>query len=111
MTRMIFLSLRESERMKMCIRDSFGFFRKNVDKLTTMKTKYQKAETNVNHIVEAIEQHQVLLMKAVATLDQMYELNMTYYKELTMYILAGKKKLYQVEHVEIPCLLYTARCV
>ena len=49
----------------------FGFFRKNVDKLTTMKTKYQKAETNVNHIVEALEQHQVLLMKDVATLDQL----------------------------------------
>ena len=84
----------------------FGFFRKNVDKLTTMKTKYQKAETNVNHIVEALEQHQVLLMKDVATL---YELNMTYYKELTMYILAGKKKLYQVEHVDIPALAAKAQ--
>ena len=79
----------------------FGFFRKNVDKLTTMKTKYQKAETNVNHIVEALEQHQVLLMKDVATL--------TYYKELTMYILAGKKKLYQVEHVDIPALAAKAQ--
>ena len=87
----------------------FGFFRKNVDKLTTMKTKYQKAETNVNHIVEALEQHQVLLMKDVATLDQLYELNMTYYKELTMYILAGKKKLYQVEHVDIPALAAKAQ--
>ena len=48
----------------------FGFFKKNVDKLTTMKAKYQKAETNVNHIVEALEQHQVTLMKDVATLDQ-----------------------------------------
>ena len=66
----------------------FGFFKKNVDKLTTMKAKYQKAETNVNHIVEALEQHQVTLMKDVATLDQLYELNKTYYKELTMYILA-----------------------
>ena len=81
----------------------FGFFRKNV------KTKYQKAETNVNHIVEALEQHQVLLMKDVATLDQLYELNMTYYKELTMYILAGKKKLYQVEHVDIPALAAKAQ--
>ena len=87
----------------------FGFFRKNVDKLTTMKTKYQKAETNVNHIVEALEQHQVLLMKDGATLDQLYELNMTYYKELTMYILAGKKKLYQVEHVDIPALAAKAQ--
>lgn len=87
----------------------FGFFKKNVDKLTTMKTKYQKVETNVNHIVEALEQHQVLLMKDAATLDQLYELNMTYYKELTMYILAGKKKLYQVEHADIPALAAKAQ--
>ena len=87
----------------------FGFFKKNVDKLTTMKTKYQKAETNVNHIVEALEQHQVTLMKDVATLDQLYALNMTYYKELTMYILAGKQKLYQVEHEDIPALAAKAQ--
>ncbi len=87
----------------------FGFFKKNVDKLTTMTTKYQKAETNVNHIVEALEQHQVTLMKDVATLDQLYALNMTYYKELTMYILAGKQKLYQVEHEDIPALAAKAQ--
>ena len=87
----------------------FGFFKKNVDKLTTMKTKYQKAETNVNHIVEALEQHQVTLMKDVATLDQLYELNKTYYKELTMYILAGKQKLNQVENVDIPALAAKAQ--
>lgn len=87
----------------------FGFFKKNADKLTAMKTKYQKAETTVNHIVEALEQHQVILMKDVATLDQLYDLNMTYYKELTMYILAGKKKLYQVENVDIPALAAKAQ--
>lgn len=87
----------------------FGFFKKNVDKLTTLKTKYQKAETNVNHIVEALEQHQVTLMKDVATLDQLYELNKTYYKELTMYILAGKQKLNQVENVDIPALTAKAQ--
>lgn len=81
-----------------------GLFKKNVNKLTAMKTKYAKAETNVNQIVEALEQHQVTLMKDVATLDQLYELNKTYYKELTMYILAGKQKLHEIETVEIPAL-------
>ena len=87
----------------------FGFFKKNADKLTTLKTRYQKAETNVNQIVEALEQHQVTLMKDVATLDQLYALNKTYYKELTMYILAGKKKLYQVEQIDIPALAAKAQ--
>lgn len=81
-----------------------GLFKKNVNKLTAMKTKYAKAETNVNQIVEALEQHQITLMKDVATLDQLYELNKTYYKELTMYILAGKQKLHEIETVEIPAL-------
>lgn len=87
----------------------FGFFKKGTNKIAAMKTKYQKTETSVNQIVEALEQHQVTLMKDVATLDQLYELNMTYYKELTMYILAGKKKLYQVEHVDIPALAAKAQ--
>lgn len=81
-----------------------GLFKKNVNKLTAMKTKYAKAETNVNQIVEALEQHQITLMKDVATLDQLYDLNKTYYKELTMYILAGKQKLHEIETVEIPAL-------
>lgn len=87
----------------------FGFFKKNADKLTTLKTRYQKTETSVNQIVEALEQHQVTLMKDVATLDQLYELNKTYYKELTMYILAGRKKLYQVEQTDIPALAAKAQ--
>lgn len=81
-----------------------GLFKKNVNKLTALKTKYQKAETNVNQIVEALEKHQITLMKDVAVLDQLYDLNKTYYKELTMYILAGKQKLHEVETVEIPAL-------
>ncbi len=86
-----------------------GLFKKNVNKLTAMKAKYQKAEANVNQIVEALEQHQITLMKDVATLDQLYELNKTYYKELTMYILAGKQKLHEVETVQIPALAAKAQ--
>ena len=58
-----------------------------------MKTKYSKAETNVETIQSALEKHQVQLLKDIAMLDKMYELNMAYFKELSMYILAGKKKL------------------
>lgn len=70
-----------------------GFFQKRKSDIQAMKAQYSKAETNVNRIVEVLEGHQVTLMKDVAMLDQMYELNTKYYKELTMYILAGKKKL------------------
>lgn len=79
-----------------------GFFKKKANKLTSMKAKYQKAETNVNQITEALEAHQVTLMKDVAMLDDLYGLNMKYYKELTMYIIAGKKKIQQVKTVELP---------
>ena len=71
----------------------FGFFQKKKNDIQALKAQYAKAETNVNKIVEVLEGHQVTLMKDVAMLDQMYELNTKYYKELTMYILAGKKKL------------------
>ena len=71
----------------------FGFFQKKKNDIAAMKAQYSKAETNVNKIVEVLEGHQLTLMKDVAMLDQMYELNTKYYKELTMYILAGKKKL------------------
>ena len=70
-----------------------GFFQKKKNDIQAMKAQYSKAETNVNQIVEVLEGHQVTLMKDVAMLDQMYELNTKYYKELTMYILAGKKRL------------------
>ncbi len=70
-----------------------GFFQKKKNELEAMKASYSKAETNVDKIVKVLENHQVTLMKDVAMFDQMYELNTKYYKELTMYILAGKKRL------------------
>lgn len=70
-----------------------GFFQKKKNELEAMKASYAKAETNVDKIVKVLENHQVTLMKDVAMFDQMYELNTKYYKELTMYILAGKKRL------------------
>ncbi|MBQ8389813.1 MAG: toxic anion resistance protein, partial [Oscillibacter sp.] len=82
----------------------FGFLKKTGDKLETMKAQYSKVETNVDKIVRQLEQHQVTLLKDVAMLDQMYQLNLKYYKELTMYILAGKKKLEDVRTNDIPKL-------
>ena len=79
----------------------FGFFQKKKNELEAMKAQYAKAEANVNKIVEVLEGHQVTLMKDIAMLDQMYELNTKYYKELTMYILAGKKRLNQVRANEL----------
>ena len=70
-----------------------GFFQKKKNELEAMKASYSKAEVNVDKIVKVLENHQVTLMKDVAMFDQMYELNTKYYKELTMYILAGKKRL------------------
>ena len=71
----------------------FGMFKKAGNKLESMKAQYAKAETNVDKIVKVLENHQVVLMKDIAMFDQMYDLNTKYYKELTMYILAGKKRL------------------
>ena len=82
----------------------FGLFKKTGSKLEAMKAQYAKVETNVDKIARELEQHQVTLMKDVAMLDQMYELNLKYYKELTMYILAGKKKLEQVRAQDLPAL-------
>ena len=82
----------------------FGFLKKTENKLETMKAQYSKVETNVDKIVRELENHQVVLLKDVAMLDQMYELNLKYYKELTMYILAGKKKLQAVREEELPKL-------
>ena len=86
-----------------------GIFKKSSYKITAMKTKYAKAETNVNQICKVLESHQVQLMKDVALLDKMYELNLTYYKELTMYIVAGKKKLNEVRNGELQDLLQKAQ--
>ncbi len=82
----------------------FGKFKKAGNKLEVMKAQYSKVESNVDKIVRELEQHQVTLMKDVAMFDQMYELNLKYYKELTMYILAGKKKLQEVQANELPAL-------
>ena len=79
----------------------FGFFQKKRDELEALKTAYTKAEVNVDKIVTILEGHQVTLIKDIAMLDQMYELNTKYYKELTMYILAGKKRLQQVRTGEL----------
>ena len=85
-----------------------GLFRKGSGKIQSLKTKYAKAEVNVNQICKVLESHQVRLMKDVAVLDKMYELNLTYYKELSMYILAGKKKLEEVRGNTLPQLLEKA---
>ena len=82
----------------------FGRVKRKANDLTALKAKYAKAETNINKIVDSLEKHQVTLMKDTATLDQLYQLNLTYYKELTMYILAGKQKLKELEEVTIPAL-------
>ena len=82
----------------------FGKFKKVGNRLETMKAQYSKVETNVDKIVRELEQHQVTLLKDIAMFDQMYELNLKYYKELTMYILAGKKKLLEIQGNELPAL-------
>ena len=71
----------------------FGFFRKQTSKIENLKNKYDKAQANVEKITDSLQQHQARLMKDSAMLDKMYEQNLNYFKELTMYILAGKKKL------------------
>ncbi len=82
-----------------------GMFKKSSNKITAMKAKYDKAEVNINKITEALESNQIHLLKDIAMLDKMYELNKTYFKELSMYILAGKKKLAKVRAEDLPLLL------
>lgn len=79
----------------------FGIFKKASNKIESMKAKYAKAEANVGEIVKVLEKHQVQLMKDTALLDKMYELNLTYFKELSMCILAGKKKLAEVRSTQL----------
>ncbi|MBR3761653.1 MAG: toxic anion resistance protein [Lachnospiraceae bacterium] len=85
-----------------------GIFKRSGNKLANMKAKYDKAEVNINKISEALEKHQIVLLKDVAMLDKMYELNVNYFKELTMYILAGKQKLNQAMSVELPAMVAKA---
>ena len=86
----------------------FGFFKKNANKVTALRAKYEKAEGNINQISTVLENHQVQLMKDAAMLDKMYEMNKVYFKELSMYILAGKKKLADVQANELPALVEKA---
>lgn len=86
----------------------FGFFKKTGNKINNLKAKYAKAETNVTEICNVLEKHQMQLLKDVAVLDQLYELNKNYFKELTMYILAGKQKLAKVQQEELPALVERA---
>ncbi len=85
-----------------------GIFKKKSNQLANLKAKYDKAEVNINKICEAMENHQITLLKDVAMLDKMYDLNLNYFKELSMYILAGKQKLEQAKTVELPALLAKA---
>jgi len=86
-----------------------GIFKRTSNKLQNLKAKYAKAETNINQICKALESHQVQLMKDVAILDKMYELNLTYFKELSMYILAGKKKLQEVRDTKLKEMVQKAQ--
>lgn len=87
----------------------FGFFKKQANKIENMKLKYNKAETNVNKICEALQNHQMRLLKDSAILDKMYQLNLNYFKELNMYILAGKKKLQKVRNEDLVQLMDKAK--
>lgn len=87
-----------------------GFFKKSSQKLSVLRTKYDKAEVNVNKIIKVLEGHQVQLLKDAAILDKMYEQNKVYFKELSMYIIAGKRKLEQVRSTELVQLIEKANC-
>lgn len=86
----------------------FGFFKRGVNKVQALRVKYDKAEKNVERVVKALKDNQMRLMKDNATLDKMYDMNIVYFKELTMYILAGKKKLAEVQNTELPALVEKA---
>ena len=82
----------------------FGFFKKGKDKISQMKINYENVESNIENMCNILEKHQIQLLKDIAMLDKMYEINKVYFKELYMYILAGKKKLEKLENEEIPRL-------
>lgn len=86
-----------------------GLFKRSSNRVTAMKAKYDKAEVNVNKICDVLEGHQVQLLKDIAMLDKMYDTNLTYFKELSMYILAGKKKLQEVRDGELQQLIQKAQ--
>lgn len=82
----------------------FGLFNKGKNKVEGMISKYEQTETNVNKIAGMLQDHQIRLLKDTSMLDQLFDLNNTYYKELSMYIVAGKEKLHHVKNEEIPAL-------
>lgn len=86
-----------------------GFFKKGKNKISEMKIKYDKVEDNINKMCNNLEKHQIQLLKDIAMLDKMYEINKAYFKELSMYILAGKKKLQKLENEELPILQEKAK--
>ena len=90
-------------------RGFLGLFKKTGNKITALKAKYDKAESNVEKICEVLEGHQMQLMKDVAVLDKMYGLNLAYFKELSMYVLAGKKRLKEVRDTELADLVAKAQ--
>lgn len=87
----------------------FGFFKRGANKIQTLRVKYDKAENNIERVVKALKDDQMRLMKDSATLDKMYDMNIVYFKELTMYILAGKKKLQEVREGELAKLVAKAK--
>ncbi len=87
----------------------FGLFKRAGNQIAALKTKYDKAEANVDKICEVLEGHQVQLLKDTAMLDQLYNMNLTYFKELSMYILAGKKKLDEAMTTRLPALSEKAK--
>ena len=87
----------------------FGFFKKSSVQLDSLKTKYNKVETNVDKIEGMLQDHQVVLLKDIAMLDKMYEMNQVYFKELTMYVLAGKKKLAETRETQLKALVEKAK--
>ena len=86
-----------------------GLFKKGKNKISHMKIRYAKVEDNINKMCNTLEKHQIQLLKDIAMLDKMYEINKVYFKELSMYILAGKKKLQKLENEELPKLQAKAK--
>lgn len=83
----------------------FGFFKKQKNKIEKLKSRYASVEVNINSIVKSLENYQFTLMRDIAMLDKLYEVNMNYFKELSMYILAGKKKIEEARNVDLPKLI------
>lgn len=85
-----------------------GFFKKGANKVTNFKTRYDSAAKNVDKIAKALEDHQIVLLKDIALLDQLYEKNLVNFKELTMYILAGQKRLEEIKEKDLPAAIQKA---